>query len=137
MIGNRIQLTDGNWDSALNLVHTIPVNVGNIDSTRMLADVTAELQADVTSYVALLNTEGFGATDQGAITPPVPPTPPTPPTADEITRDAEVKTAFNTMMVAEIARLDALALIEYDLIKTTAEAYLRKFDIKHLRQRAS
>jgi len=136
MIGNRVKLTNGSWDSALQLVHTIPVNVGNFDSIRMEADVTAELQADVNSYIALLVTEGFGATDEGAITPPVPPTPPTPPTADEITRDAEVATAFDTMMVAEIARLDALALVEYDLIKTTAEAYLRKFDIKHLRQRA-
>lgn len=136
-VANRIQLGQGTWEAVTIMGITDPVNIGNINHITQEADVSAETQADIIACIATLTTNGFAPIDLGSITPPTQPTPPTPPTADEITRDAEVKTAFNTVMDAEIARLDALALIEYDLIKTTAEAYLRSFDIKHLRQRAN
>ncbi len=135
-VANRIRIDSGTWNAVINGGLTDPVNIGNIDHTANEADISAELQEDITACITTLTDAGYQPVDLGSVTPPTSPPPETPPTADELTRDAEVNTAFNTVIDAEIARLDALVLIEYDLIKTTTEAYLRKFDIKHLRQRA-
>jgi hypothetical protein len=136
-VTHRIKLGQGTWDSAINVMRAqVPVNVGNIDRRANEADVQGRNDAQITTYLQQLTTNDFQPTDLGNVVEP-PPEPPLPqPTPDEITRDEQVKTAFDTMMVNEIARLDALAIIEYDAIKTTTEPYLRKFDIKHLRQRA-
>jgi len=135
-VTNRLKLGQGTWDSAIREV-TFQVNIGNIDRTLNEADVQGTDIAQINAYMVELDNAGFDTvTDLGDVPEPTPPTPETPPTPDEITRDQEVATAYNKCMVDEIARLDALALIEYDLIKTTTEPYLRKFDITHLRQRA-
>lgn len=136
-VTNRLKLGQGSWDSAIREV-TFPVNIGNIDRTANEADVQGIDIAQINAYMVELDNAGFDTvTDLGDVPEPTPPTPDPPPTPDEIARDAEVATAFDVCMVDEIARLDALALIEYDAIKTTALPYLRKFDITHLRQRAS
>lgn len=135
-ITHRIKLGSGTWDAALRLETSIRHNVGNIDRRANEADVQTENNAGLNSYLRLLTDNGFNPTDQGDVVEPTPdPTPP-PPTPDEITRDAEVATAFNTVMEAEIVRIRALVETEYDNIKSTTEAFKMGFDIKHLRQRA-
>ena len=135
-ITHRIKLGNGTWESALRLETRIKVNVGNIDRRTNEADVQARNIGDINSYITLLTDNGFDPTDQGnVVEPPPEPTPP-PPTADELTRDSEVATAFNTVIESEITRIRALVETEYGNIKTTNEVFLMKFDIKHLRQRA-
>ncbi len=136
MVTNRIALGNGTWDGALRLDAQIPVSVGSISSDRLQANVQAANQGQITAYEAFLTANGYQPTNLGNVPEPPPPTPPTPPTPDEITRDAEVATAFNTIMEAEISNFTALVAAEYANISTTAEPFLMKFDIKHLRQRA-
>jgi len=62
-------------------------------------------------------------------------TPDTPPTADEITAEAELKTAFNTVMQAKRDAFWTDIETEYNIIKTTAEPFRRYTDLKHLRQK--
>ncbi len=136
-VTNRLKLGQGTWDSAIREV-IFPVNIGNIDCIPNEADVQGTDIAQIDAYIIELDTNGFDTvTDLGDVVEPTPPTPPPAPTPDELTRDQEVATAFDKCMVDEIARLDAITLIEYDLIKTTTEPYLRKFDITHLRQRVT
>lgn len=135
-ITHRIKLGSGTWEAALRLETSIRHNVGNIDRRTNEADVQTENTPGLNSYLRLLSDNGFNPTDQGSVVEPPPePTPP-PPNPDEITRDAEVATAFNTIMAAEDARIRALVEAEYDNIKSTTEAFKMGFDIKHLRQRA-
>ena len=135
-VTHRIKLGRGTWDSALRLETGLRLNVGNIDRVANEADVQGANVGDINSYLTLLTDNGFNPTDLGSVTEPPPePTNP-PPTRDELTRDAEVATAFNTIMEAEIVRLRGLVEAEYDNIKSTTEAFLMRFDIKHLRQRA-
>lgn len=135
-VTHKIKLGRGSWDSALRLDSPVRVNVGNVNRETNEADVQAQNLADINSYITFLSDNGFNATDQGSVTepPPIPPTPP--PTRDELTRDTEVATAFNTVMEAEIDRIRTLVATEYDNIKSTTEAFKMGFDIKHLRQRA-
>jgi len=135
MISNRIKLGNGTWDAALRLESGIEVNVGNINTDRTEADISGDTTTEITACIATLNSNGFNPTDLGSVTPPTPITPDTPPTADELTRDSEVVTAFNTVMDAEVARIKALVNTEYDNISTTTEPFKIPFDIKHLRQR--
>lgn len=137
MAQDRIKLGAGTWDSALNIKAQIPVNIGAIDRTANEANVQASNQGQITAYVQLLTNEGFNPTNLGSVPEPPPPTPTPPPTPDEITRDQEVATAFNTIIEGEIARIRALVETEYNNISTTAEPFIMGFDIKHLRQRAS
>ena len=135
-VTHRIKLGRGTWDSALRLETQIRLNVGKIDRTTNEADVQTANVADKDLYLTLLTDNGYNPTDLGSVTEPPPePTPP-PPTRDELTRDAEVATAFNTVIEAEIARIRGLVEAEYDNIKSTTEVFLMRFDIKHLRQRA-
>ncbi len=136
-VANRIRIDLGTWNAVINGGLTDPVNIGNIDHNANEADISAELQENITACITSLTDAGYQPVDLGSVTPPTQPPSETPPTADELTRDAEVNTAFNTVMDAEIARITDLVNTEYDLIKTTAELFLLKFDIKHLRQRAS
>ncbi len=135
MVTNRIALGNGTWDGALRINSQIPVNVGNISADRLQADVQAANQGQITAYEAVLTTNDYQPNNLGDVPDPPTPTPIPPPTADEITRDAEVVTAFNTIMEQQIASFTALIAAEYATIATTAEPFLLKTDIKHLRQR--
>jgi hypothetical protein len=133
-VTHKIKLGNGTWDSALRL--EAPVNVGNVNRRTNEADVQARNVGDINSYLTLLTDNGFNPTDLGDVPEPPPePTPP-PPTRDELTRDEEVATAFNTIMEAQITQFKTAVETAYDLIKTTALPFEMKFDIKHLRQRA-
>jgi hypothetical protein len=135
-VTHRIRLGRGTWDSALRLETQIRLNVGKIDRNTNEADVQTANVADKDSYLTLLTDNGYNPTDLGSVVEPPPEPIPPPPTRDELTRDAEVATAFNTIIEAEDARIRGLVEAEYDRIKTTTELFLMRFDIKHLRQRA-
>ncbi len=136
MVTDRIALGHSNWDNAINTIKAqVPVNIGNISADRLQADVTGDNQGVIVAYEAVLTSQGFIPTNLGNVPQPPPPTPTPPPTADEITRDAEVVTAFNTIMDAKITAWIAEVEVEYNNIATTAEPFLLKSDIKHLRQR--
>jgi hypothetical protein len=101
-VTHKIKLGNGTWDSALRL--EAPVNVGNVNRRTNEADVQARNVGDINSYLTLLTDNGFNPTDLGDVPEPPPePTPP-PPTRDELTRDEEVATAFNTIMEAQITK---------------------------------
>jgi len=136
MAGERIELGRGTWDAALREPSRESVNVGNISSNRLEADVHADTQIILDAYKAELTAIGYQPTVLNTVADPVNP-PDDTPTPDEITAAAELRTAFNTIMQQETDDLWTRIETEYNNIRTTTEPFFKYTELKHLRQRSS
>ncbi len=72
-VANRIRIDSGSWNAVINAGLTDPVNIGNIDHTANEADISAELQEDITACITSLTDAGYQPVDLGSVTPPTQP----------------------------------------------------------------
>jgi len=137
-IGKTVQFNGSRETISNTLVQGITklgltgINFGFVNDNTM--NIYGEAQ-DLNKLKTEANARGFEFTILGNAPAEPVSSPSTPTPVDEITAQAELRTAFNTIMQEETDALWTRIETEYNNIRTTSEPFFKYTDFKHLRQR--